>query len=320
MNGWDMMDKQSKIYIAGHTGLLGGSLYNLLVASGYVNIVTRTHAELDLTKVDKVETFFSIERPEYVFNCAGMVGGINANNLYPVDFLYNNMMIQFNLIASSHLFNVKKLLNIGSNCAYPRDAEQPIKEDCLLSSSLEPTSEPFSVAKIAGIKLCQSYNKQYGTNYITAMPCNLFGIGEKFDENNSHLIPALIMKIHNAKINKQSSITLWGDGTPRRELMYVDDLADACLFLMENYGDNEIINVGTGFDMSIKEIANIISDVVGYSGNILFDSNVYNGTQRKLLDSSKINELGWKSKINFTHGIRNMYEWWVLNGSMSTSK
>jgi GDP-L-fucose synthase len=315
MTHWGVMvlDKNSKIYIAGHNGLLGSSLYRHLKSNGYTNIITRSHNKLDLTRTDKVEIFFAIERPEYVFNCAGKIGGIGANHTYPVDFLYDNTMIQFNIITNCHKFKVKKLLNIGSNCAYPKDTLQPIKEEYLLSSYLESTSEPFSIAKIAGIKLCEAYNKQYSTNYITAMPCNLYGIGEKFDKNNSHLIPALIMKIHEAKVNGDKSVTLWGDGTPRRELLYVDDMASACEFLMQEYNDNKIINVGSGFDMSIAEIASIISDVVGYNGEIKFDITKPNGTMRKLLDSTRINNLGWKPKINFTHGIKSLYDWWLDN-------
>jgi GDP-L-fucose synthase len=315
-----MMDKNSKIYIAGHGGLLGNALYQYLQSNGYTNLITRTHEKLDLTKPDKVEIFFAIERPEYVFNCAGIIGGIKANSIYPVDFLYDNTMIQFNIIKCCHKFNAKKLLNVGSNCAYPKDIMNPIKESDLLSGYLEETSEPFSIAKIAGIKLCQAYNKQYGTNYISAMFSNLYGIGEKFDKENSHLIPALIMKIHEAKINDNKSVVLWGNGKPKRELLYIDDAVDSCVFLMNNYDDNEIINVGTGFDLSIKEIATVIADVVGYTGDITFDISKPNGTMRKLLDSSKINNLGWKPEIDFVDGIKNMYDWWAVNGCNSTNK
>jgi GDP-L-fucose synthase len=313
------MNKDSRIYIAGN-GLLGNALYQHLKLNGYNNLITRTHVQLDLTNTDAVELFFKIECPEYVFLCAGKIGGVLANSKYPVEFLYDNTMIEFNIIKFSHKFNVKKLLFIGSNCAYPKECSQPIKEDYLLSGYLESTSEGFSIAKITGIKLCQAYNKQYNTNYIIAMPCNLYGIGEKFDKENSHLIPSLIMKIFEAKKNNDDHVIVWGDGTPKRELLYISDMVNACIFLMDNYNSNEIINVGLGFDMSIKEIAFIIADIIGYKGVIQFDTSKPNGTMRKLLDSSKINKLGWNPSISFKYGIKNMYDWWVQNDCKSTNK
>ncbi|MEW6214985.1 MAG: GDP-L-fucose synthase, partial [Nitrospirota bacterium] len=256
------MEKTSKIYIAGHRGLVGSALVRELTGLGYTNLIVRTHAELDLTRQRDVEDFFEKERPEYVFLAAAKVGGIFANNTYPAEFIYSNIVVQSNVIHSSYLFGVKKLLFLGSSCIYPRNCPQPMKEEYLLSGYLEPTNEPYAIAKIAGIKMCQAYNRQYGTNFMSVMPTNLYGPGDNFDLKNSHVLPALIRKFHEAKLNKKEFVEVWGTGTPRREFLYVDDLADACVFLMENYNSSEIINIGVGKDISIKELAEMIKDIV----------------------------------------------------------
>jgi len=311
------MDKKSKIYVAGHKGLVGSALVRKLTQLGYTNLVVRTHAELDLTRQRDVEDFFEKERPEYVFLAAAKVGGILANNTYPAEFIYSNVMVQSNVIHSSYLSGVKKLLFLGSSCIYPRDCPHPMREEYLLSGYLEPTNEPYAIAKIAGIKMCQSYNRQYGTNYISVMPTNLYGPNDNFDLQNAHVLPALIRKFHEAKVAMQQAgveikeVVIWGTGFPRREFLYVDDLADACVFLMNNYDGSEIINIGVGKDISIKELALMVKEIVGYDGEIGFDISKPDGTPRKLLDVSKLSSLGWQAKTSLKEGIEKTYRWYV---------
>jgi len=371
------MEKSSKIYIAGHTGLVGSSILRCLRSQGYINLVLRNHKELDLEIQKDVNEFFDRERPEYVFLAAAKVGGIYANNTYPADFIYKNLMIQTCILHSAYLFGVKKLLFLGSSCIYPRECPQPMKEEYLLSGYLEPTNEPYAVAKIAGIKMCQAYNKQYGTNFISVMPTNLYGPNDNYDLMDSHVLPALIRKFHLAKllseeryddikkdilcygnaelrnqnlklrINMSSSreevriflnhygihqrnrpekpkrpdttsstvVDVWGTGAPRREFMYSDDMADACVFLMENYNGNEIINIGIGTDITIRELSEMVAEVVGFNGEILWDTTKPDGTPRKLLDVSGLHRLGWKHKTSFEDGIRLTYQDYLKNYS-----
>ena len=297
------MEINSKIYVAGHRGLVGSAIVRALESKGFKNIITKTHAELDLVDQAAVRKFFGIEKPDYVFLAAAKVGGIQANNTYPADFIYVNLQIQNNIIHNSYESGVKKLCFLGSSCIYPKLAPQPMKEEYLLDGKLEPTNEPYAIAKIAGIKMCQSYNRQYGTNYISVMPTNLYGPNDNFDLQNSHVLPALIRKFVEAKRDKAPSVTVWGTGKPRREFLYVDDMADACLFLMEKYNDREIVNIGTEEDVTIEELAEVISGEVGYGGKIEYDSAKPDGTPRKLLDVSKINKLGWKAGISLREGI-----------------
>ena len=308
-----MMEKTSRIYVAGHRGLVGSALVRKLKELGYMNLISRTHAELDLTRQRDVEDFFDKERPEHVFLAAAKVGGILANNTYPAEFIYSNITVQSNVIHSSYLFGVKKLLFLGSSCIYPRDCPQPMKEEYLLSGYLEPTNEPYAIAKIAGIKMCQSYNRQYGTNFISVMPTNLYGPNDNFDLTTSHVLPALIRKVHEAKSNNKPYVEVWGTGNPKREFLYVNDLADACMFLMKNYNENEIINIGTGKDVAIKELAEMIKDIVGFEGKIAWDTSKPDGMPRKLLDISKLSSLGWKAKTGFEGGIKKTYEWFKEN-------
>ena len=305
------MEKKSKIYIAGHTGLVGSTILNKLKQEGYTNLIIRTHKELDLLDSQKVSSFFQEEEPEYVILAAARVGGIYANSTYPADFIYENLQIQNNVIHNSYLNKVRKLLFLGSSCIYPKLCPQPIKEEYLLTGELEPTNEPYSIAKIAGIKMCQSYNHQYGTNFICVMPTNLYGIGDDFHPENSHVIPGIIYKIHQAKISGAKEVFIWGTGKPLREFLYVDDLADACTFLMKNYSGSEIINIGTGKDLSIKELAGIICKIVGYKGEFGFDPSKPDGTPRKLLDITKLKELGWETKTDLTSGLKKTYEWYL---------
>ena len=305
------MEKDSKIYIAGHRGLVGSALVRKLTEMGYMNLIARTHAELDLTRQRDVEDFFDKERPEYVFLAAARVGGILANSTYPADFIYSNIVVQSNVIHSSYLFGVKKLLFLGSSCIYPRDCPQPMKEEYLLSGYLEPTNEPYAVAKIAGIKMCQSYNRQYGTNYISVMPTNLYGPNDNFDLQNAHVLPALIRKFHEAKVADQKEVVVWGTGSPRREFLYIEDLADACVFFMNNYNSSEIINIGVGKDISIRELALMVKEIVDYNGELVFDTSKPDGTPRKLLDVSKLSSLGWKAKTSLEEGIKKTYEWYA---------
>lgn len=311
------MKNSDKIYIAGHRGLVGSAIFRQLKSEGYTNIVFRKHSELDLENQLMVEDFFKRERPEYVFLSAAKVGGIMANSSYPADFIYNNIIIQANVIHASYKYGVKKLLFLGSSCIYPKHASQPLKEESLLTGELEPTNEPYAVAKIAGIKMCQSYNSQYNTNFISVMPTNLFGPNDSFDLENSHVLPALLLKFHRAKVAQerslQSEVVLWGSGMPKREFLYIDDLADACVFLMKSYDKSEIINVGSGTDITIKELAGIIKEIVGYDGKIVWDKTKPDGTPRKILDSTKIKELGWNPKTHFKKGIELTYEWYLNN-------
>lgn len=313
------MKKDTKIYIAGHRGLVGSALVDKLTEQGYTNLIARTHAELDLTRQTDVEDFFKQERPEYVFLAAAKVGGILANNTYPAEFIYSNVMVQSNVIHSAYLFGVKKLLFLGSSCIYPRNCPQPMKEEYLLSGYLEPTNEPYAVAKIAGIKMCQSYNRQYGTNYLSVMPTNLYGPNDNFDLQNAHALPALIRKFHEAKVTMQRDVMVWGTGSPQREFLYVDDLADACIFLMNNYDSSEIINIGVGKDISIRELAMLIQKIAGFEGDLVFDKSKPDGTPRKLLDLSKLSALGWKAKTSLEEGIKKTYEWFKDNYNPKSS-
>ena len=307
------MEKDSKIYVAGHRGLVGSAIMRRLKAEGCKNLITRTHAELDLTRQERVEEFFHEERPDYVFLAAARVGGIYANNTYPAEFIYSNLTIQTNIIHASYVFKVKKMLFLGSSCIYPKNCPQPMKEEYLLGGHLEPTNEPYAVAKIAGIKMCQSYNRQYGTNFLSVMPTNLYGPNDNFDLKTSHVLPALIRKFHEAKIKGQSEVEIWGTGTPRREFLHVDDLADACLFLMKNYNKSKIINIGVGKDQTIRELAEIIAGLTGFKGSIRFDTGKPDGTPVKRLDVSKINSIGWRARIGLEQGIAETYKWYVKN-------
>jgi GDP-L-fucose synthase len=308
------MEKNSRIFLSGHTGLLGSSLLSLLQSEKYTNIITITHKDLDLCDQQSVKRFMRSEKPEYVFMCSAHCGGIQANINQPVEFLYENMMMEFNIIKYSFQNYVKKLLLVGSNCIYPTNVENPIKEEYLSIGNLEKTNEGFALSKISGIKLCEYYNKEYGTDYICPIFCNLYGENDKYDLTNSHLVSALINKIHYAKINNISTVELWGTGTPRREYMYVSDAADALLFLMNNYDSkNGLINVGSGIDYSILDIANKIKEITGYTGQFVFDTTKPDGIKQKLLDSSKLTSLGWKPKIEFEEGLRHVYKWYESN-------
>ena len=302
------MQKNSKIYVAGHRGLVGSAIVRKLQKEGYENLLLRTSSEVDLRNQQAVKDFFEAEKPEYVFMAAAKVGGINANNVYPADFIYDNLCIQNNVIHESYRNGVKKLLFLGSSCIYPKNAEQPIKEAYLLSGYLEPTNDAYAIAKIAGIKMCQSYHKQYGCNFISAMPTNLYGPGDNYDLKNSHVLPALLRKFHEAKLTGAPTVTVWGSGKPRREFLHADDLADACLFLMDHYDSPEIINIGVGKDISIGEMAQMIKNITGYEGTIVFDTSMPDGTFRKLLDVSKLNGLGWEAKIGFEEGVEATYQ------------
>lgn len=302
------MKYDSKIYVAGHRGLVGSAIVRNLEDRGFKNIIFRTHKELDLTNQDEVREFFRAERPEYVFLAAAKVGGINANNKYPADFIYENLMIQNNVIKSAHDFNVKKLLFLGSTCIYPKMAEQPIKEEYLLTGALEETNEAYAVAKIAGLEMCKFFKRQYGDNFISCMPTNLYGPNDNYDLNNSHVLPALIRKFHEAKINNYDSVEIWGTGKPLREFLYVDDMADACVYLMENYDGEQHVNIGTGEEVSIKKLAEIIKEVVGFSGQIRFNTSMPDGTPRKLTNIDKLNQLGWRYKVSLKDGIEKSYK------------
>lgn len=307
------MEKQAKIYVAGHRGMVGSAIYRRLKELGYENIITRTSKELDLRDQQAVKEFFENEKPEYVFLAAAKVGGIMANNIYRADFLYENLAIQNNVIHFSHENDVKKLMFLGSSCIYPKMAPQPLKEDYLLTGTLEPTNEPYAIAKIAGIKMVESYRLQYQDNYISVMPTNLYGINDNYHPENSHVLPALIRKFHEAKVNNSPTVSIWGSGTPLREFMYADDLADACVFLMENYDDLQFVNIGVGEDVSIRDLAQFIKEVVGFEGQLEFDSSKPDGTPRKLMDVSKLNSLGWKAKTDLKDGIRLAYQDFLKN-------
>jgi len=309
------LQPSSKIYVAGHRGLVGSAILRRLKKEGSHNLLFRTHDELDLTQQGAVETFFHQERPEYCFLAAAKVGGIGANSAYPADFIYQNLAIQTNIIHSAYLSGVKKLLFLGSSCIYPKYAPQPLKEQYLLDGELEPTNEWYAVAKIAGIKMCQAYNKQYGTNFISVMPTNLYGPNDNFDSENSHVLAALIKKFHQAKIQKKPFVEIWGTGKPRREFLFVDDMADACLFLMNNYDDTEIINIGSGQDITIHELALLIKDIVGYDGQLRFNPDKPDGTPQKLLDVSRLKKIGWEARIPLSKGIEVTYK--LLSSSNS---
>ena len=302
------MNKESKLYIAGHRGMVGSALYRQLLAKGYRNLLVRSRQELDLTDQGAVHEFLGEEKPDYIFFAAARVGGIYANNTFRADFIYENLIIEANIIHGAWKAGVNRLLFLGSSCIYPRDCPQPIKEDYLLSGLLEQTNEPYAVAKIAGIKLCESYNRQYGTSYFSVMPTNLYGINDTYDILDSHVVPALIRKAHDAKLRRDRTLTVWGSGKPRREFLYVDDMAEACILLMEKMVPDGMFNVGAGHDITIHELAEIILDVVGFQGTILYDSSRPDGTPRKLLDVSKMKELGWEAKIGLREGITLAYK------------
>lgn len=302
------MNISDKIYIAGHRGMVGSAIMRKLIKEGFTNIIAKTSSELDLKQQQSVNDFFEKEKPDYVFVAAAKVGGIMANNTYKAEFLYDNLMIEANIIHASYKNNVKKLLFLGSSCIYPKLAPQPLKEEYLLSGLLEPTNEPYAIAKIAGIKLCEYYREQYGCNYISAMPTNLYGPNDNYDLQTSHVLPALIHKFHLAKINHSLSVTLWGSGSPKREFLYADDLANACFYLMQNYNEKQFVNIGTGEDLTIHELASLIKNIVGYKGEIIWDRTKPDGTPRKLMDVSKIHSLGWTHEIGLEKGIKKVYE------------
>jgi len=305
------MEKNSKIYVAGHRGLVGSAIVRSLQRSGYENLVFRTSEEVNLGRQDQVEVFFEQECPEYVFLAAAKVGGIWANSTYPAEFIYNNLAIETNVVHASYLCGVKKLLFLGSSCIYPKHCPQPMKEEYLLSGYLEPTNEPYAVAKIAGIKLCQAYNRQHGTRFISAMPTNLYGPGDNFDLKSSHVLPALIRKFHEAKIKGDRSVEVWGTGSPRREFLYVEDLADACLFLMNRYEKDEIINVGVGEDQTIRELAELVGEILEFEGDLQFNPAQPDGTPIKRLDISRLAALGWQARTPLREGIKQTYEWYL---------
>ncbi len=307
------MDKKSKIYLAGHRGLVGSALKRKLESKGYSNLIFRTHRELDLTKQQAVNEFFEREKPEYVFLAAAKVGGILANNTYPAEFIYENLMIEANIIHASYRYGVKKLLFLGSSCIYPKLAPQPLKEEYLLTGPLEETNEAYAIAKIAGIRLCKHYNQQYGTNFISVMPTNLYGPNDNFDLETSHVMPALIRKFHEAKVKNEPEVVIWGTGKPLREFMHVDDMADACVYLMENFNIDDIgefVNIGVGKDITIGELSELIKEIVGFEGEIRKDLSKPDGTPQKLLDITKLSSLGWKAKISLKDGIEQTYEWY----------
>ncbi len=316
----DYMEKDAKVYVAGHRGLVGSAIVRTLKNKGYNNLILKTHNELDLVNSIAVDTFFETERPEYVFLAAAKVGGIHANSIYPAEFFYINSAIQNNVIHAAYKNNVNKLLFLGSSCIYPKMCPQPMKEDYLLSDYLEPTNEAYALAKIAGLKMCEYYNFQYNTNFISCMPTNLYGINDNFDLESSHVLPALIRKFHEAKLSNASTVEIWGTGSPKREFLHVDDMAEACVFLMQSYegknlnGENQgHVNIGTGEEVSIKELALVIKEVVGFEGELVFNADKPDGTPRKLLDASKLHSLGWKHKTSLKDGIKSTYEWYCEN-------
>jgi GDP-L-fucose synthase len=302
------MELNSKIFVAGYTGLVGSALVRQLKAQGYNNLLLADVKNLDMTDTQAVNEFFATEKPEYVFLAAAKVGGIHANNTYPADFIYINLMIETNIIHACYKYKAKKLLFLGSSCIYPKFAPQPMKEEHLLTGTLEPTNEAYAVAKIAGIIMSQSYNRQHGTNFISVMPTNLFGIGDNYHPENSHVLPALIRRFHEAKVAKAEKVVVWGTGTPKREFLFSDDLADACIYLINNYNDGEIVNIGTGIEVTIKELAETVKEVIGFEGELEFDTSKPDGTPRKLLDCTKLHGLGWKHKTTLKEGIAKAYE------------
>lgn len=307
------MNKESKIYIAGHRGLVGSAIVRNLEARGFTNIIFRTHKQLNLINQNEVREFFEKEKPEYVFLAAAKVGGIHANNIYPADFIYYNLMIQNNVIKAAHDNKVEKLLFLGSTCIYPKMAPQPIKEEYLLTGSLEETNEAYAVAKIAGLEMCKFFKRQYGDNFISCMPTNLYGPNDNFDLKSSHVLPALIRKFHEAKVSGSNVVEVWGTGTPLREFIYVDDMANACIFLMENYNEEQHVNIGTGEEVSIRTLAETVKEVVGFEGKLVFNTDMPDGTPRKLTTVDKLNGLGWKHKVSLNDGIRLTYEWFLEN-------
>ncbi|MGG3571829.1 GDP-L-fucose synthase [Bacillus gobiensis] len=312
------MDKNKKIYVAGHRGLVGSAIKRKLETEGYENIIVQTSNELNLIDKEKVDQFFEKEKPDYVFLAAAKVGGIVANNEFPADFIRDNLLIQTNVIDAAYRNGVEKLLFLGSTCIYPKLAPQPLKEEYLLTGELEPTNEPYAIAKIAGVKMCQSYNRQYGTNFISVMPTNLYGPEDNFDLHTSHVLPALIRKFHEAKETNADSVEIWGTGTPKREFLYSDDLADACVYLMDNYKGNDIINIGVGEDIAIKDLAETIQNVVGFNGKLTFDTSKPDGTPRKLVDVTRLNDIGWKAQTNLKEGIQKAYQWFLENELTAT--
>ena len=307
------MNKNDKIYIAGHRGMVGSAIKRLLEKRGFENIVTRTRSELDLKNQQAVEDFFLAEKPDYVFLAAAKVGGIHANDTYPADFIRENLQIQTNIIDSAYRNGVKKLLFLGSTCIYPKMAPQPLKEEYLLTGPLEPTNEWYAIAKIAGLKMCAAYRRQYGFDAISVMPTNLYGPGDNFGLENSHVLPALMRRFHEAKINSDPEVVVWGTGTPRREFLHVDDMADAVLYLMENYSDEETVNIGVGDDIPIRDVAQMVKEVVGFEGELTFDSSKPDGTPRKWLDVSKLNNLGWSATIPLLKGLEDTYNWFLVH-------
>lgn len=307
------MEKNSKIYVAGHRGLVGSAIVRELKKKGYINIIGKTHSELDLMDTSAVEEFFKIEKPEYVFLAAAKVGGILANSTYPADFIYENLQIQNNVIGMAKKYEVKKLMFLGSSCIYPKMCPQPIKEEYLLSGYLEETNEAYALAKISGLKMCQFFNKQYGTKFISVMPTNLYGPYDNFHPENSHVMPALIRRFHEAKVNEAKEVVVWGSGAPLREFLYSEDMADACIYLMETYEGNDFFNIGTGKEITIKDLAELIKDIVGYEGKIVWDSSKPDGTPRKLLDVSRLKKAGWTYKIELKDGIEKAYKWYLEN-------
>lgn len=315
-----MMHKQSKIYVAGHKGLVGSAIVKILNQNGFMNVIGKSHAEMDLQNQSQVLEFFQTEKPEYVFLAAAKVGGIHANNTYPAEFIFSNLQIQNNIIDASYRYGIKKLCFLGSSCIYPKFAKQPMDEGQLLDGKLEPTNEPYAVAKIAGIVMCQSYNRQYGTNFISVMPTNLYGPGDNYHPENSHVLPALIRRFHEAKVNNLPEVVIWGTGKPLREFLYSEDMARACVFLMQNYdvsGDpkgGEHVNVGSGIEVSIKELAETVKEVVGYQGSLIFDLTKPDGTPRKLLDVSKLHKMGWKHQVELRDGVDLAYKDYIQKG------
>ncbi len=307
------MEKTSKIFVAGHNGLVGSAILRKLQQEGYSNLIMQSRAELDLLDKRAVEHFFEEEKPEYVFLAAAKVGGIMANQSYPADFIYQNISIQSNVIDAAYTAKTKKLLFLGSSCIYPRDCPQPIREEYLLTGALEKTNEAYAIAKIAGIKMCQAYNRQYGTTFISVMPTNLYGPRDNFDLDSSHVLPALLRKFHEAKIENRNEVVIWGSGTPKREFLYVDDMAEASLYLMNNYDESEIVNIGTGEDVSINDLARLIKAIVGFKGKIVYDSSKPDGTPRKLLSMTKLHGLGWRHSVELQEGIERSYEWFLGN-------
>lgn len=307
------MEIVSKIYVAGHKGLVGSSLVRQLTSKNYGPLLTPQRKLLDLTHANSVDAYFSTNKPEYVFIAAAKVGGIHANNTYPAEFIYNNLSIQTNIISSAHLHGTKKLMFLGSVCIYPKFAEVPVKEESLLTGELEPTNQWYAVAKIAGIKMCQAYRRQYGCDFISVMPCNLYGVGDNFHPENSHVIPALIRKFISAKETNAESVTCWGTGNARREFLYVDDMADACIFLMNNYSDEKIINIGFGQDYTIKELVELIAEITNYGGKIVWDASKPDGTPKRLLDSTRLFDLGWTPKVSLREGLTKTIEWYKMN-------